>query len=93
MHRQQSFHHIRKVLWDKYAPVEKLPLRLSPLTVNILMLEKNSSSWQHINYITNWKEVVSAVSNLQDVTVTSYSPEYIPFESQVSEATGVSIPV
>mmetsp|Transcript_32456 Transcript_32456/g.46795 ORF Transcript_32456/g.46795 Transcript_32456/m.46795 type:complete len:286 (+) Transcript_32456:515-1372(+) len=83
MHRQQSFHHIRKVLWEKYAPKEKLPVRSSPSSVRILMLEKNSSSWQHTNYITNWKEMVRAVSDLQDVTVTAYSPAYVPFESQV----------
>ena len=84
LHRRQSINYIRTVLWTTYAPISEGGIgNDKDNLINILMLEKNSSSWQHSNYITNWKEIVDAVSELPSVKVTNYSPEYVSFKAQV----------
>eukprot|EP01036_Dinobryon_divergens_P027626 gene27626-36429_t len=83
LHRSQSLQHIRRVIWDEYAPDNASSASPNLNEVRILMLEKNTSSWQHSNYITNWQEMVSAVRDLPDVVVTAYSPQYQTFKTQV----------
>ena len=85
LHRSQSLKHIRRAIWDTYAPDNESISDDSskPDEVRVLMLEKNTSSWQHSNYITNWQEMVSAVQSLPNVVVTSYSPQYQTFKTQV----------
>jgi hypothetical protein len=81
--------------WVEF-PLPSLPPQLSPsagagnastVRLNILMLEKNESHWQHNNLITNWPQVVESVrvaAGPHSSVLNIRNPSVLAFSNQVN---------
>jgi hypothetical protein len=87
LHRARSLRYIRQRLWEVYAPDTSNTVLLNNVqqrhVVNILMLQKNTTTWKHTNFVLNWMEIVHAVSALPNVSVKNFSPSNVQFPDQV----------
>lgn len=59
--------------------------RVNTTRLNVLMLEKTDTHWNHVNHIKNWSAVVECVKKVAGAhsSVLSIAPQKVPFDQQV----------
>lgn len=82
LHRSDSIQYIRERLWQEYAPQRT---KNNPEIINFLLLEKNFSSWKHMNTILNWSDLKKKIQSLPGVSVINIAPQNTNFSVQVQE--------